>query len=324
MDIFSNNLITFFSVNISIFIMIILFIFYSRRNNFLFYKKSKLKKIEKDISELSISNIFKERIIEIYHFLNSEKDSESIATSLKLRLKPLIGFSEIKFFYRIKASENLKEINSNESQIHPIKDFPLNFELTNNKKAEFYKEDINAEINWINFEYKKCVMLPSFMGQNFLGIITLFFDNNESPELSPDLTIILHTFMKIIWHHSNYSTDDLMENILIESGRSVEKNENIFEIGALKFNKNKSEVLIDGNYVDLTKQEFNILELLATNNGDFVTPEEFLEKTWEKNNVSTAAVDIAMFRLRQKLARYKKGTNLIKNKTGKGYILNTV
>ena len=75
----------------------------------MFYKKSALKKIEKDLSELNISNIFKERIIEIYHFLNSEKDSESIATTLKLRLKPLIGFSDIKFFYRLKASENLKE-----------------------------------------------------------------------------------------------------------------------------------------------------------------------------------------------------------------------
>ena len=49
---------------------------------------------------------------------------------------------------------------------------------------------------------------------------------------------------------------------------------------------------------------------------------KFLEKTWEKTNVSTAAVDIAMFRLRQKLSKYKKGSNLIKNKTGKGYLLN--
>ena len=324
MNIFSNNLLVIFSVNISIFFMIILFILYSKKSRFLLYKKSNLKKIEKDLSELKISNIFKERIIEIYHFLNSEKDSESIASSLKLRLKPLIRFSDIKFFYRLKASENLKEINSNTSQIHPIKNFPLNFELKNNKKAEFYKEDIKAEIGWINLEYKKCVMVPSFMGQNFLGVITLFFNNDESPELNSDLINILHTSMKIIWHHSNYSTDDLMESILIESGRTLKKNENVFEVGTLKFDKNKSEVSIDGNYIDLTKQEFNILELLAINNGEFVTPEEFIEKSWGENNVSTAAVDIAMFRLRQKLSKYKRGSNLIKNKTGKGYTFNAV
>ena len=98
MNIFSNNLIIILSSNISIFFIITLFIFYSRKSKFLFYKKSDLKKIEKDLSELNISNIFKERIIEIYHFLNSEKDSESIASTLKLRLKPLIGFSDIKLF----------------------------------------------------------------------------------------------------------------------------------------------------------------------------------------------------------------------------------
>ena len=223
MGIFSNSSIIILTVNISIFFIIILFILYSRKNRFLFYKKSDLKEIEKDLSELNMSNIFKERIIEIYHFLNSEKDSGSIAACLKLRLKPLIGFNDIKFFYRLKASENLKQIKSGTSEIYPIKHFPLNFELKNNRKAEFYNEDIKVEIDWIDLEYKKCVLVPSFMGQNFLGVIALFFDNNESPELSPDLTIILHTFMKIIWHHSNYSTDDLMENILIESGRSVEK-----------------------------------------------------------------------------------------------------
>ena len=234
----------------------------------------------------------------------------------------MVGFNDIKFFYRLKASQNLKDINSTDGQIYPINNFPLNFEIKNNKVAEFYKEDINVEIEWAGSEFKKCLLIPTIMGQNFLGVSALIFNDNNQSEISSDIKNVLHTTMKLIWHLSNYSNNDLMESILIESGRSKEKNENIFEVGSLKLNKNKSEVLIDGNYVDLTKQEFNILELLASSNGDFVTPEEFLEKTWEKTNVSTAAVDIAMFRLRQKLSKYKKGSNLIKNKTGKGYLLN--
>ena len=194
--------------------------------------------------------------------------------------------------------------------------------IKNNKVAEFYKDDINADIDWLESEFKKCILIPTTMGQNFLGVSALIFNDNNQYEISSDVKNVLHTTLKLMWHISNYSNNDLMESILIESGRSKEKNENIFEVGALKLNKNKSEVLIDGNYVDLTKQEFNILELLATNKGDFVTPEEFLDKTWEKTNVSPAAVDIAMFRLRQKLSKYKKGSNLIKNKTGKGYLLN--
>ena len=324
MDLFSENLIIMFFVNIFIISIIILIIFYFRKDYLLFYKKNELKKIENNANELNMSNIFKERIIEIYHYLNLEKDSESIYLSLQSRLKPLIGFSEMKFFYRMKASENLKKIGSEENKIYPIKNFPLNFELKNNRKAEFYKADIKAEIEWADQDYKKCVLIPSFMSQNFLGVTALFYDNDEYSELSSDLINILHTSMKIIWHHSNYSTDDLMESILIESGRTLKKNDNIFEVGTLKFDKNKSEVSIDGNYIDLTKQEFNILELLAVNSGEFVTSEEFIEKSWGENNVSTAAVDIAMFRLRQKLSKYKRGSNLIKNKTGKGYTFNAV
>ena len=324
MDLFSENLIIIFLVNIFIILIIILIIFYFRKDYLLFYKKNELKKIKNNSNELNMSNIFKERIIEIYHYLNLEKDSESIYLSLQSRLKPLIGFSEMKFFYRMKASENLKKVGSEENKIYPIKNFPLNFELKNNRKAEFYKADIKAEIEWADQDYKKCVLIPSFMSQNFLGVTALFYDNDEYSELSSDLINILHTSMKIIWHHSNYSTDDLMESILIESGRTLKKNDNIFEVGTLKFDKNKSEVSIDGNYIDLTKQEFNILELLAVNSGEFVTSEEFIEKSWGENNVSTAAVDIAMFRLRQKLSKYKRGSNLIKNKTGKGYTFNAV
>lgn len=322
MDFFSNTLIIFLSVNLFIFFALFFLLIFLRKKHFILFKKEKLYEVENKLNESNISNIFKERLIEIYHFLNIEKDSNSISNSIKTRLKPLVGFTDIKFFYRLKASQNLKDINSTDGQIYPINNFPLNFEIKNNKVAEFYKEDIDVEIEWAGSEFKKCLLIPTFIGQNFLGVSALIFNDNNQSEISSDIKNVLHTTMKLIWHLSNYSNNDLMESILIESGRSKEKNENIFEVGSLKLNKNKSEVLIDGNYVDLTKQEFNILELLASSNGDFVTPEEFLEKTWEKTNVSTAAVDIAMFRLRQKLSKYKKGSNLIKNKTGKGYLLN--
>ena len=322
MDFYSNTLIIFLSVNLLIFFALFFLLIFLKKKHFVLFKKEKLYEVENKLNESNISNVFKERLIEIYHFLNIEKDSNSISNSIKTRLKPLVGFTDIKFFYRLKASQNLKDINSTDGQIYPINNFPLNFEIKNNKVAEFYKEDINVEIEWAGSEFKKCLLIPTFIGQNFLGVSALIFNDNNKSEISSDIKNVLHTTMKLIWHLSNYSNNDLMESILIESGRSKEKNENIFEVGSLKLNKNKSEVMIDGNYVDLTKQEFNILELLASSNGDIVTPEEFLEKTWEKTNVSTAAVDIAMFRLRQKLSKYKKGSNLIKNKTGKGYLLN--
>ena len=83
MDLFSKNLTIILIANISIFSIIFFLILYSKKSYFLFYKKNKLKKIENDFREINTSNIFKERIIEIYHFLNLEKNSESISNSLK-------------------------------------------------------------------------------------------------------------------------------------------------------------------------------------------------------------------------------------------------
>ena len=166
-------------------------------------------------------------------------------------------------------------------------------------------------------------MFPSFKNNNLLGVICLFFEDNQSENLfSTNIKNLLNTSMKLIWYHLNYSSNDLMENMLSESGRLNKSEENFVTIGSMKIDKNKSEISIDGNYVDITNQEFNILEFLALNKGEYVTTEELLKDAWEKSNVSTSAVDIALFRLRQKLSKHKNGINFIKNKTGKGYTLN--
>ncbi|MBT36280.1 MAG: hypothetical protein CL737_00285, partial [Chloroflexi bacterium] len=112
MDFFSNNLIIFLSVNLLIFFALFFLLIFLRKKHFVLFKKEKLYEVENKLNESNISNVFKERLIEIYHFLNIEKDSNSISNSIKTRLKPLVGFNDIKFFYRLKASQNLKDINS--------------------------------------------------------------------------------------------------------------------------------------------------------------------------------------------------------------------
>ena len=154
MDFFSNTLIIFLTVNLFIFFALFFLLIFLRKKHFILFKKEKLYEVENKLNESNISNIFKERLIEIYHFLNIEKDSNSISNSIKTRLKPLVGFTDIKFFYRLKASQNLKEISSSESKLYPINNFPLNFEIKNNKVAEFYKDDITADIDWLESEFK--------------------------------------------------------------------------------------------------------------------------------------------------------------------------
>ena len=110
MDLYSNNLIVILVANLLIFFASFLSLFFLRKKHFILFKKVRLHEVEKKLNESNISNIFKERLIEIYHFLNIEKDSNSISNSIKIRLKPLVGFSDIKFFYRLKASQNLTNL----------------------------------------------------------------------------------------------------------------------------------------------------------------------------------------------------------------------
>tara|TARA_B100001996_G_scaffold241581_1_gene186863 strand:+ start:144 stop:962 length:819 start_codon:yes stop_codon:yes gene_type:complete len=269
----------------------------------------------------------KERILDIYQQINSDNDPNLIKNTLSSNLKTLINLKELKILYLKKGSENLQFLNEGDEDkaIIPFKKLPSNENLKNNRSAFLKFNEMKEVCAWAPDNFASCIMFPSFKNNNLLGVVCLFFEYNEDEKLfSTNIKNLLNTSMKLIWYHLNYSSNDLMETMLSESGRSNKNEENFVEIGSMKIDKNKSEISIDGNYVDITNQEFNILEFLALNKGEYVTTDELLKDAWGKNNVSTAAVDIALFRLRQKLSKHKNGMNFIKNKTGKGYTLNTV
>jgi len=316
-------LITFFGI-----IIIFTFVIFSRHKYFLLFNKVQFNKIIEEKKLLNKSLAGKERILDLYQYINSGKDSFSIKNTLNSHLKSLIGVKEIQIAYRLNGSENLQilsENNEGEHLVVPFKKFPSNSELKNNRISNIKYHDVNSDNSWMPENFSSCTLFPSFKNTNFMGVVCLFWDNEVNIELlSIEIKNLLNTSMKLIWYHSNYSTGDLMENILAESGRLNKIENNVVEIGSMKLDKDKSEVFIDGNYVDITNQEFNILELLVLKKDAFVTTEELLNDAWKKTNVSSAAVDIALFRLRQKLGKHKNGLNLIKNKTGKGYTLNAV
>ena len=313
----------------SFFSIILIFsfaIFLSKSKYLLFFKRSDLEKVREEEKLINKSIAEKERVLEIYHDINSGSDSYAIGNTLTSKLKALMNLKDLKILYLKKGSENLQILtNNNEEIIVPFKKLPSNETLKNNMSCTLKYSEIQEDNIWAPDNFVSCTIFPSFKNNNFLGVVCLFFENYEDEKLfSTDIKNLLNTAMKLIWYHENYSSNDLMESMLAESGRLNKKEENFVEIGPMKIDKNKSEVFIDGNYVDITNQEFNILELLALNKNGYVTTDDLLKDAWDTNNVSTAAVDIALFRLRQKLSKHKNGLNLIKNKTGKGYTLNAV
>ncbi len=89
---------------------------------------------------------------------------------------------------------------------------------------------------------------------------------------------------------------------------------NIMEIDLQKY-----EVTVDGQKVELTPTEFNILEFLATRKGRVFTRGRILDYLWGEEKVVVArTVDVHVRHLREKLGKAGK---FIKNVRGIGYKL---
>lgn len=76
-------------------------------------------------------------------------------------------------------------------------------------------------------------------------------------------------------------------------------------------------VSVDGNTIELTKTEFNILVLLIQNEGQVFSRSDILDKAWKDSGiVLERTVDVHVTRLRKKIGIYGEA---IFNRTGYGY-----
>jgi DNA-binding response OmpR family regulator len=79
----------------------------------------------------------------------------------------------------------------------------------------------------------------------------------------------------------------------------------------------RKRVSVDGEPVDLTKKEYEILILLIEGKGRVFPREEILQRIWGDDVIVTdRTVDVNITRIRNKLGDYG---HCIKNKTGYGY-----
>ncbi len=92
----------------------------------------------------------------------------------------------------------------------------------------------------------------------------------------------------------------------------------IINMGTLKIDSQKKEVEVDGDVVELTKKEYQILLLLVKNRGLYVTREEILDSIWSDTLVTERTVDVHITRLRKRLGTFGKR---IKSRTGYGYFI---
>lgn len=100
-----------------------------------------------------------------------------------------------------------------------------------------------------------------------------------------------------------------VENVL----RRTKKNTSIFKVGNCEIDLTKRCATIDGHIVDLTLQEFNLLEVLVLNRNLALSREKLLELAWGYDYTGEGrTVDVHIQKLRRKLGLEKEITTVYK------------
>ena len=96
----------------------------------------------------------------------------------------------------------------------------------------------------------------------------------------------------------------------------------LLRAGRITVDPDRQTVLKDGQSVDVSQREFELLRLLAANVGTVFSREQLLNQVWNYDYYGdTRAVDVAVRRLREKLEDDPSAPSLLCTRRGGGYYL---
>lgn len=105
--------------------------------------------------------------------------------------------------------------------------------------------------------------------------------------------------------------------MLLGSGKSET---NIIKIGGIEMDDQSKEVTLDGEHVNLTKTEYDILKLLMEHAGTVFSPNQIYEKVWKENSYGTEnTVAVHIRHLREKIEYNPAEPRYLKVIWGRGY-----
>jgi DNA-binding response OmpR family regulator len=117
-----------------------------------------------------------------------------------------------------------------------------------------------------------------------------------------------------------FSIKEVIARVKAVIKRSKSKTENqqsLIQLDTLVLDVEKRSLRIEDQEINLTRKEFEILQLLLKNIGKPFTREEILDYVWKHESIVTdRTVDVHITRLRKKIGNYG---NFIKSKAGYGY-----
>ena len=93
--------------------------------------------------------------------------------------------------------------------------------------------------------------------------------------------------------------------VLSRSASPAKSRPTILEYEGLSVDLMKKTVSVDGNVVELTKTELELLCLFLSHRGQVFSRQELIEKVWPQNVVVTSrTIDVNITRMRKKIGRY--------------------
>ncbi len=101
------------------------------------------------------------------------------------------------------------------------------------------------------------------------------------------------------------------------SSQHTTEESSILQLGEIELDNKTKRLIIGDKKIELTKKEFEILLMLAKNQGRIFSREEILDRIWADDVIVTdRTVDVNMTRLRKKMEGY---STYLRNKAGYGY-----
>lgn len=129
-----------------------------------------------------------------------------------------------------------------------------------------------------------------------------------------------------------YSVRELMARVkanlrrnISEAFTQIEDDSNIIKMGRLHINSERYEVTKDGNPIDLTRREFELLEFLAKKPEKIFSREALLEQVWGYEYLGDVrTVDVTVRRLREKIEDNSSEPEYVVTKRGLGYYFKSI
>jgi DNA-binding response OmpR family regulator len=105
-----------------------------------------------------------------------------------------------------------------------------------------------------------------------------------------------------------------------ERGRVEESPSTVLNAGELSLNRERREAAVRGERIELTKQEFDLLYMLASRPGAVFTRAALLQEVWSDDTyVTDRTVDTVISRLRRKIERDSHDPEMLLTAWGVGY-----